>query len=254
MDQTVKAEVAARPDVGRTVVAAVGPELLAVFADFAKALIGPVPDTCADNRFAILDHVPVFFQVSDAVAHGMGVLAQEKGLARAFGAAIQQFGRRIHHAFDIGHRVHALVMGRAGAIQCLGGRRSRFEIAPLPGLVTQRPDYHAGVILISLHHARHPVDMRSFPSGLVAQTSLQSETHTVRFDVRLVNDIKPVLVAQFIPDRIVRIMTRPDGIDIEPLHQMNIAYHRFNGDIVRRIRIMVVTVDPLEKNAFPVDP
>ena len=46
------------------------------------------------------------------------------------------------------------------------------------------------------------------------------------FDIRLVYDIKPVLVGQLIPIRVVGVVAGPDRIDVELLHQADVFFHR----------------------------
>ena len=51
------------------------------FLGIVDALIDPVPNATADAEFRLLDDVPVFAEITHAVAHGVVVFAHEEGLA-----------------------------------------------------------------------------------------------------------------------------------------------------------------------------
>gem|GEM_PF-6493643 len=68
----------------RTGVVVTGGQLFDALLEFlgiVDALIDPVPNATADAEFRLLDDVPVFAEITHAVAHGVVVFAHEEGLA-----------------------------------------------------------------------------------------------------------------------------------------------------------------------------
>ena len=80
-------------------------------------------------------------------------------------------------------------------------------------------------------------------SGLAGQGLVRIEAHAVRLDVGLVDDVEAVFVAQVVPARDVRIMARPDGVDVQPLHQGDVPAHQLLAHDLEADGIVLVAID-----------
>jgi len=83
------------------------------------------------------------------------------------------------------------------------------------------------------------------PFRTVGQRNILVITHTVGFNIGLIDEVQAILVAQFVPSLGLRIMGSPDGIDIMRLHGQDIELHRGLIHHVSFIGMMLVHVDPL---------
>ena len=94
--------------------------------------------------------------------------------------------------------------------------------------------------------------MGSFESRVLGQ-GLLFVTHTVRLNVRLADDIEAVTVAEFVPKRVIRIVTGTYCIDIQLLHYLEVANHISLADHISLVRIHFVTVHALDEHRLAVD-
>ena len=46
---------------------------------FVHSLVNPFPDTTANQTLMRFNHIPIFFQIADGIAHGMRILTHKKG-------------------------------------------------------------------------------------------------------------------------------------------------------------------------------
>ena len=72
------------------------------FLRLVDGLVHPVPDAAADGRIAVLDDVPVFREVADGVAHGVGILAEEHRLVHVRRVAVHPSHARVHLRVEVG--------------------------------------------------------------------------------------------------------------------------------------------------------
>ena len=85
-----------------------------------------------------------------------------------------------------------------------------------------------------------------FPAGIMQQEMVGECAHAMGFEIRLSADIYSVAIAEIVPERTIRIVARPDGIDVVLLHQLDIANHRFLSDDVAAFRQELVSINSLE--------
>ena len=164
-DQAVDAEVTVVDRV--TEVAAIRPVCHPIFIHFGKALVDPVPDEATLQAMIALDGLPVFFQVADAVAHGMSVFAHDEGagIFGVFGVGDDIGHLGVHRAAQIGGEVAAsfpdfqitaadgaLVVDDAVGVVAPNEPGHRIMIRTVAALVAQRPDQNAGMVFVTLHH------------------------------------------------------------------------------------------------------
>ena len=77
-----------------------------------NALIHPIPDASSDHTFRmVFDIIPVFFQITNGVAHRMSIFTKEIRLVTGLLVLFDHtFNRRIHTGIHIGHIVHSFIM------------------------------------------------------------------------------------------------------------------------------------------------
>ena len=107
------------------------------------------------------------------------------------------------------------------------------------------------MIEVTLNHSPDPFKMRLLIIGVMSER-LFAIAHAVRLDVSLIYHIKTISVTQRIPKRIIRVMTCPDCIDIELLHDLNILYHVSLAHHISLIRVHLMTVRTLDKDRLAV--
>ena len=116
------------------------------------------------------------------------------------------------------------------------------EILTVGRLVTQAPRYHAGVVevhadvmLVSLQYLACEERCLRWSTVAIAEA--------VALLVGLGTYVDAVLVAQVIPLRIVRIVTRPHGIHIQTLHYLYVLYHPLTAHHITAVRVHLVSVN-----------
>ena len=235
-------------------VAAVGPELTPILCFLPQRLVDEVPDASADEAGMRLDDVPVVLQVPDAVSHGVGVLAKNERLLRVVLRVLDQpLDGHVHLAVHVGDVILPLIMDRARRVELPRRRRRRHEVAAASGLVAHRPEDHRGVVLVALHHARDTRHVRRLPLGAVAERLVQVIAHAVRLDVRFIDDVQAVAVAQVVPRGLVRIMRCAHRVDVVSFHQRDVLEHALARDRASLIRIELMPVHALDLDRDAVD-
>ena len=71
--------------------------------------------------------------------------------------------------------------------------------------------------------------------------------------IGLSTHIYAIFVAEVIPNRVVRIVTCSNSIDIETLHETDVFYHAFTRYYISSIRIHLMTVGTLDKYWLAID-
>ena len=82
------------------------------------------------------------------------------------------------------------------------------------------------MIETALHITLVALQMRFLVGSILCQ-GLVTVSHSVRLDVSLSHHIDSILVAQIIPEIIIRIMAGTHSIDVETLHDLNVLNHAF---------------------------
>ena len=119
-----------------------------------------------------------------------------------------------------------LVLYRAGRVLLFHPAVAVLEIGTEPCLVAQGPEYYRRMVEIPAHVSLVPFKMR-LPVCLAVRKALVTVAHPVGLYIGLGHDIEPVLVAQVVPIRVVRIVACAHGIDIQLFHTENILKHPF---------------------------
>lgn len=159
--QTVAAEVAEAGDILRTVVAAVAPVPVSVLVNLTERLVHPVPDASALQDGFFLYQVPVFLHAAAAVAHGMEILTHNVGArgVRPLCIGLHVAQRTVHRTVYV--RIEILfstfILHRPCRVRPLQPAVGVFEVRTVAGLVAQRPNDDARVILGTPVHTLRPV-------------------------------------------------------------------------------------------------
>ena len=127
--------------------------------------------------------------------------------------------------------------------------RSRGKVGTIAALVAQAPKEDTWVVLVTLGHTDDAVKEGIVPVGRRSQCAPQS----MGFDIGLIHHIHADTVAQLIPTRTVRIVTRADSIDVSLLHQSQVLLHQFLRHDTSRIRIMLMTVYATNLDGFAIN-
>ena len=75
----------------------------------------------------------------------------------------------------------------------------------------------------------------------------------MRLDVCLVIDIETILITQLIELPVLRIVAKTNRIEVITLHQLEVLAHQLLGDVVTRLRVMLVDIDTLELDRLSVE-
>ena len=141
------------------------------FLGIVDALIDPVPNATADTEFRLLDDVPVFAEITHAVAHGVVVFAHEEGLAGGVVVSILlhvahigvHFREQIGDAGEVAVGVCGTFVVNGAEIELARGIINGDEIVACTRFVTERPEDDRGVVAVALYHAHNAIDHRGLP-------------------------------------------------------------------------------------------
>ena len=173
-------------------------------------------------------------------------------IARSFSNRLHPFDTRILAASDVGNVIVALILNRSRRVDSPGGGIDVFEVLPGPGLIAHAPDQDAGMVVVGRDHLDHPGDMRVFPLYRMRQGRFPV-TVMMALDVGLIHQVNPVLVAEIVPIRSVRIMGIPDMVDICPFHELDVLFHHLAGNGVTHRGLCLMTVHSTELHGFSIE-
>ena len=214
----------------------------------------PVVATLVVGIFAY--QVPVFLQSASGVAHGVVVLAlyERLGVGRILTVFGTFVGLHIHRAEDVGVVTFSCAFPVDGArrVEVLYPFVGCREVGTIGRLVAERPHNHrrmvverAHVVLVALHDLHGEVGLAGLAGEFVPEA--------VAFLVGFCRDIESVFVAEIIPNGIIGIVAGAHGVDIEPLHDLDVLQHTFARDDVASIGIHLVPVGTLDEHGLSVD-
>ena len=235
--ETVADEVAVIWDIAE--ITAVGEPLTTIGRALPDAVVAPFPDATAHDPVVLVERIfPILGQSAGAVTHRVSVFALQERLARVAGAGpVETFANvfirafadgdaffqpRIHPAIHVGdlHVVVTFVMNRAARIERAGEVGHGRQVAAKTSFVAQRPEDDAGMVLVAVNRAFHPIDTCAFPARVVRWIAgpvfLQAEP--VRLEIAFVDDVKAILIAQVEEARVVGVMRGANRVDIVLLH------------------------------------
>ena len=268
-DHAVHHEVAVVDDLSE--VAAVGVELGALLGPAEQPVITPFPDEAAVQPAVAGGQRIVLSERTRSVAHGVRVLAHQErfaadpaGLGRP--AAVEGTGFttdrcgldqvRVHPRVDVGVRAGVITLVVHGAfgvpgVHPLGGGG---QVDSGAGLVAERPDHHAGMVLVPFHGAFDPIQVAVLPPRIVARVVLPAaEDETVGLQVALVDHPEAELVGQVEHAGMRRVVAETDRIDSCSLHHDQIGAGVILVEHASAERVSFVAVHPAEDHLATVD-
>ena len=230
------------------VVAAVGDDFRALGIASVQALVHEVPDKAALVFGCGAHGFPVFFEATARVAHGMAVLTLYEGFGGSgvgtiFGTI---FLRGIHGAIDVGvvAQAGALILHGAALVLPFYPSVGLGEVGSVDGFIAHRPCDDAGmvevyryVVLVALHDLFGKLRFLGLRSVIIAES--------VALLVGLGAQVDAVFVAQVVPHGVVGIVAGSHGVDVEPLHNLQILYHPLPAHHIASVGIHLMPVGTL---------
>ena len=162
--------------------------------------------------------------------------------------------RIVHRAEDIGTLASAslLILNRTALVLALDPLVSLQEVIAHHSLITHTPGYdtrmievHGNIVLVALHNllGKH----RFLGSCIIAILE------AVTLLVSLSYHIDTILIAEFVPAWIIRIVAGTDSVDIQALHNLDILNHALHAQYITSIRVNLMTVGTLDEHRLTVD-
>ena len=221
----------------------------------AHTLVHKVPDVAALILRILAHQVPVLLEATHRVTHSVGILTLDERtgivtLRVPLATAIVV----IHRAEDVGLAVLSGLLELAGT-RWVGGLHPvvrLLEVRTVTGLVAERPDDDAGVVLERQHIAMLAFQVCQLEVSALSQGTV-AVAHAVALDVGLGCKVDAVLVAEVIPARVVGIVAGAHGVDVQLLHDLDVLNHTLHGDDIAAVGIQLVAVGTLDENGLTVD-
>ena len=257
---TVRADKSVITEIDVTGIEAV--EIASVAVNHLSALSGPahglvheVPDEPPLELGILANQVPVLFETTLRVTHGVRILALYERLLIlvVLAVAFAPFVAGIHRAVDISFSACSrlfVLHGTAWVFRfhpVVGG----FEVRTVSGLVAQRPEDNAGMVEAALHIALVTFHVRLLVVGALGKGTF-AIAHPMRFDVGFRHHVEAVLVAKFVPQVVVGIVAGTYCIQVKQLHDLDVLNHAFARYYIAIIGIHFVTVGTFKEHRLSV--
>ncbi len=96
----------------------------------------------------------------------------------------------------------------------------------IAGFIAQRPKNDGSMVAVALYHADTAIYKLFFPSQILGnQLIIFDMDNTMTFDIRFINDIKPIFITKIQQAWVGRIMAGPDAVHVGSLHDQHIFKH-----------------------------
>ena len=242
-----------------------------------NGMVAPLPDKTSADAVVVFHQAKIVLVISCPIAHGMAVLAHDKGLFRIrLRVADDIFKGRIHPAVEIdvgmiegtgASRVPgALIVGQARGVIGFGPAQGFLKGAAVAALVSHGPDHHAGAVFVPVHQLFCAVEgscdkgrvvrYHFIPAGrplLICILPVAEHPEAMALIVRLVDDKKAVPVAHLIKHGSIGVVAGPDGVEIITFHHLQIPAYMVDSDHRAAHRVPVMTVHAPEPDGTAVD-
>ncbi|MNQ79481.1 hypothetical protein D3C85_944270 [compost metagenome] len=220
-------------------------------------MIAPLPDVVTLNVGMTVEHLLVFAEAARAVAHGVGVFAEDAWLVHGELAETVHLGDTgIHGADHIHHLGVAilLVVHQPGRVDRLAALVHGPDVAAVAGLVAQGPDDDGGVVLLGVDVALDPVHEHRLPGRVIGDAAQIADVgEAVGLHVGLRHHEQAVLVAQLVEAWVIRVVGGAHRVEVVLLHQHYVALHPIHADGPALEVIVVVAVHPVQLEVLAVD-
>ena len=201
------------------------------------------------------NHIPVILQVAYAVAHGMCIFALNQRFASVFvGVANHAFNTGVHGGENVGVSPSVSLFVLYGPT-VVGGFKvvvGGIKIDSVACFVAQRPNDDGRLVFVPLVHVAYPEYMGCLPSGIFCQGAF-AITHSVGFDIGLINYVKAVTVAQLVKPFGLRIVGGADCVEVVHFHNADVLQHGGLVHYVTSHLMMLVQVGSFQVDVFSVN-
>ena len=139
-------------------------------------------------------------------------------------------------------------MRRTCLVEILNGLSHIFEVLTTARLIAKRPHKDT-------HMVAHPPDvvLRTFHHSMTEQRYAGEFLVGMTLHVSLGKDIESVFVAKVVEYRIVRIVRCTHGIDVQPLHGLDVLFYLLIADGTSVHRREIMTVHPMKHHTLAVN-
>ncbi|CAB4633392.1 unannotated protein [freshwater metagenome] len=143
----------------------------------------------------------------------------------------------------------SFIMQESGRVHPPDICRASLMMFAVSRFIAETPDNDARMIAITFNHSRNSRKPCGRESWVVTQTGIEG----MALNIRLINDIQAVFIAQVIKTMVVGIMRCSHGIDIGMFHRHDVLAHIFNRHCFTSIRVMIVTIHTHDGDRLTID-
>ena len=260
-DDTVGAEVALM-GTGIVVTGVEAIDALLHLLGVVDGLVHPVPDAATDASVGGLDVVPVLTEVTDGIAHGMGILADEHGLVEVAGILLHPSHARVHLGVEVRVGLATEVASTACTLIVDGAAADGLcshiaaaccivavgKVASVACLIAETPHDNRYVVAITVYHTLDTIHEGGNP-----RLHVRDALVGVVLEVGLVAAVESVVVEHGIHASRVGIVAGANSVDVVALHEQHILEHRLGGYGTAVDGVCIVAVDTLEEYLLAID-
>ena len=248
-------------------VAAVAEIARSILGGLVNRLVDEVPDEPALQVAVGIKRRLIFIHVAQCVAHRVFIFALDVGrVVPRLGVGNHLLDRFVHAGIYVDARrkivARLLVVPRARRIVGVQDVRlahlidirlhqNRPQNLRVLALVAQRPHDDARMIAVTIHHVVLAVNNRV--RHILCNARVFVNHVGMDFEIRLIDNVNAVFIAQIIPVRTVRVMRRAHGVDVVLLHDADVCLHDLARHGVPVFGVRLVAVDAAQGNRLPVD-
>ena len=239
-----------------SIVATIGPDGLACNLALAtKTLVDEVPNVATLIVGGAANQIPVFLEATTRVTHGVGVLTLNEWACIAFLAislAMSIIG--IHWAVNVCLAPTAclLILTWARGVVSLHKVIGILKVLAVASFVAERPDNDGRMILQYIYIMALTLNVHIVETCILRKR-LFAIAHSVTLNVGLSCDVNAILVTEFVPTWIVRIVAGAHSIYVELLHHLNVLNHTFHTHHITAVWVKFVAVNTLDEDGLSVD-
>ena len=234
-------------------------------------VVGPLPDAAADDVRVAVKQLVVVPDVSRAVAHRVRVLAEHDRQVQL--RVLRHRRNGIHAVIHVGDHIDVVVfllaggvlaVAQASVVQGFQPVEHRDVIRAVSALVAGGPHDDAAVVPVAIDRALHALQMLAQPFrvgagplravAVIAVGDVREPAHeAVALDVRFQNHVEAQLVAHFEEHRGRRVVRGAHAVDVQLLHEQQVAAQLLRRLAPAAVRVGVVVVDAVELDRHAVD-
>lgn len=212
-------------------------------------VVSPFPDETSHQARVLVKGVNVLLDATGTIAHGVDILAKHERLGPVLlrRRVDNLFSRGVHPAIDIRRRriPIALVVHKTGLVDTLYHVVHVLVVSPVEGLVAQRPQDDRGVVLVALDHLPRAILIGLSPIWVIsgpAFARVSEDAEAVTLEVSLIEDPNAELVCEVVKAGVIDVVGGTDAVNVEVLHQKQVAFQEVVRHGAARVRVMLVAV------------